>query len=1438
MKINFAVATKLVVSGVALISLAAPSPSIAQATLMVVSAATATGVGLASAAQHKVLSDAEWTDYEKLLCVAVLNGLTKMAANSGEPMVSSSYNNIASMVQAQLDASAPSPAQFQNMDVAARLRYGIDALTPLASSQQASALLPKVLFGLEKIKFMQLELVVDPSRQTPADLALYAVRSNALQFIADQVQQASYLAQNDPQYATAVNIILKSLTAFATSNSYAQIQSLYGSALPTLPGANSDGSYTLNEQDLVSQYQSVVGAVQAMVDSDLNAFESNGGARARKASVRAKFATRARGVRATKNSADAGGGTDSCNADACKTAQSDLTGISKLVGLVDPQLGTQISTVGTACIQAGYAMDQIFNQAVTGLAMLNPVGAIVGAGVSIFSSIFGGSGSSANAAVLQQIQKLSQQIARLQQDMDAQFAIVDATLRTILSTLSQNFALINYQLGTLNASAVQIKNALLDVESQLNAIEYYNLAYQQAEEADALMLSVNGCLNYAETHNGQDIGNGQFDNCQNIFFTWSQTNALDAIWAPLPPDYLDPGIYNFFENFANSAVCPGGCPTPFAVTINYLSQFPTQNPGMGLAPLSTAALPNPDEWTLGARMYLLMAHQWPQFASGLNVSYLNQLIQLGTILKQAAQNINSIRPSSGSISQNPALFNKLTSKYSNVVTSIQTAATAVLNNYLNNAATDGLEKNGFTLQPWAGGANQHTSSRPSVGSIQFCNGGGETLTPAPSNLFSFAPDTYAFAQGFLSLGPLTMCISNVQWINTIDPFTNPPAPGPGVTWCWDRSFDIPPSEVFGSADDCQISELQITVSVRFDGTEILTASATSWPDWIVSWWSDPTWCSQNGPCTDTSFSVDPNYAVQFLWTRSSNPSPYPFGHELSNLEGSSTVTQQPVPGLLSTVVAQIDAVAAEDEQQLYGTIASDLGTAGTDLQAASNLLSGDKFLFQAYANLGLPNSLQNDDPLHSYLYGPTGSQAIYDGAGVQSDFATFSTSPITDTTDNKINDEAAAINARLSQLTSEINTALTNIQTNQLPESLPQIDVTLKDLQAFVNLQNANALTPCSFQISPGFASVGSAGGSGTVTVQDPYGCSWTASTGLSWLTIGPSSSGSGSGTVSYSVASDTTDCGREAVVLIGDQMFYVIQTGNASDGCAGGAGGGGGGGNNPTVTLSLANIDFGNQPVGTSTAPSTVTLSNTGSAALTVDGIPVSGPYSATDTCGTVPISGSCTISVIFSPTTVGTQTGALTINDSASDSPQTVALTGVGIAIQGPTDFTVIASQVNVSKGSTGILGISTLTLTPINGFADVVHLSNCVVPAGFVGGSCSVPRSVSLTAISAAMTSVTISSTAATAGISPSSSPAWLVYSSGLTLGSVMVLGIPMRKRSWRSILGAVFCLILGAGLTACSSTSNAPATIRAGTYSFAVTATSGSLSHTVTISVDVQ
>jgi subtilase family serine protease len=115
------------------------------------------------------------------------------------------------------------------------------------------------------------------------------------------------------------------------------------------------------------------------------------------------------------------------------------------------------------------------------------------------------------------------------------------------------------------------------------------------------------------------------------------------------------------------------------------------------------------------------------------------------------------------------------------------------------------------------------------------------------------------------------------------------------------------------------------------------------------------------------------------------------------------------------------------------------------------------------------------------------------------------------------------------------------------------------------------------------------------------------------------------------------------------------------------------GAGNQPLVFPYPASLAWKNVVVGATGPKKTVTVTNTGASSLTISSITVSAEFAlvtlkATKTvtpCAsglTLAPAASCKIELTFDPTQTGPQTGDLTINDTASGSPQQVALSGTG--------------------------------------------------------------------------------------------------------------------------------------------------------------------------------
>jgi hypothetical protein len=102
-----------------------------------------------------------------------------------------------------------------------------------------------------------------------------------------------------------------------------------------------------------------------------------------------------------------------------------------------------------------------------------------------------------------------------------------------------------------------------------------------------------------------------------------------------------------------------------------------------------------------------------------------------------------------------------------------------------------------------------------------------------------------------------------------------------------------------------------------------------------------------------------------------------------------------------------------------------------------------------------------------------------------------------------------------------------------------------------------------------------------------------------------------------------------------------------------------------PTDTLSVSALTFPGTITGQLSAAQTVTLTNSGGVSLTSIDVSMSGAFQQTNACTAIlPANSSCSISVQFDPTVVGNQSGTLTVSDVTRAQPQTVALSGVGIA------------------------------------------------------------------------------------------------------------------------------------------------------------------------------
>ena len=156
-----------------------------------------------------------------------------------------------------------------------------------------------------------------------------------------------------------------------------------------------------------------------------------------------------------------------------------------------------------------------------------------------------------------------------------------------------------------------------------------------------------------------------------------------------------------------------------------------------------------------------------------------------------------------------------------------------------------------------------------------------------------------------------------------------------------------------------------------------------------------------------------------------------------------------------------------------------------------------------------------------------------------------------------------------------------------------------------------------------------------------------------------------------------------------------------------------------PGMSVTPLGLTFAAQAVGTGSAAQTVTVTNTGNAALVVSQVAVTGDFHTTDTCvgSSIAVGASCTVQVSFLASVVGTRNGVLTVYGNVAGGQATVSLTGTATAaaaiVLNPVTLSFAATTVNATSAAQNVtisnLGGVTVGLGSIGVSGDFVLTAN---------------------------------------------------------------------------------------------------------------------------------
>jgi hypothetical protein len=284
--------------------------------------------------------------------------------------------------------------------------------------------------------------------------------------------------------------------------------------------------------------------------------------------------------------------------------------------------------------------------------------------------------------------------------------------------------------------------------------------------------------------------------------------------------------------------------------------------------------------------------------------------------------------------------------------------------------------------------------------------------------------------------------------------------------------------------------------------------------------------------------------------------------------------------------------------------------------------------------------------------------------------------------------------------------------------------------------------------------------------------------------------------------------------------------------------------GTTSTLTLSAANLAFGQQQVGVAGSSQSITATNNGTVPIAFTSITASGDFAETDNCTKVPLqpTTNCVISVTYSPTTAGSSVGALTLTDNAPGSPQVVLLTGTGFGQQ--SDFTFSATPTSAAVPA-GKFAQFNLTISPIGGFAQPITLSCSGLPKATSCSATANPVTPSGT------TTVMVTVNTGLRTLVPSSRPMNVEPPQGMRIANSNWLALlvallltttffSLRGRRNPAAVGLVVAIVVILLSVACNGGGQAgsPNGTPAGTYQIGITGTSGTLSHTANVTLQVK
>jgi len=158
-----------------------------------------------------------------------------------------------------------------------------------------------------------------------------------------------------------------------------------------------------------------------------------------------------------------------------------------------------------------------------------------------------------------------------------------------------------------------------------------------------------------------------------------------------------------------------------------------------------------------------------------------------------------------------------------------------------------------------------------------------------------------------------------------------------------------------------------------------------------------------------------------------------------------------------------------------------------------------------------------------------------------------------------------------------------------------------------------------------------------------------------------------------------------------------------------------------PEMTLNPVSLNYSPQAISTSSLAQTLSVTNTGNAALTITHVTLTGDFNETDNCvgPVIAVGASCVIRAMFLPSALGTRVGVVTVYGNVAGGQATASLSGTGTTaaaiILNPITLTYAGTNVGTASTAQNITisnmgGVTATLQTPIVTTNFVITANTC--------------------------------------------------------------------------------------------------------------------------------